>query len=247
MQAIAPAEMLQLWEAGGKQTLIERSLLLLAKALPQQTPASLALLNIGERDSMLLLLREYLFGTRLKNTSACPKCAEVVEWENDTRHLHLQPADTIPIGSIHEFVKGEISIKYRLPDSNDLMKVTRDPLLYLSNPHQLLQDCIVDMHQDNKCITLTDLDNEILEGLDNQISEQAPQADISMMLSCPACRNQWEAKFDIISYLWVEIDVWATHLLHEIYLLASAFGWDEADILNMSGQRRAMYVKLIQS
>lgn len=247
MQAIEPAEILQLWEAGNKKTLIERSLLLLAKALPQHTPASVAMLNIGERDDLLLTLREYLFGTRLRNTSACPRCAEVVEWENDTRHMHLHPGNALPAGSVYEFAKGGVNIKYRLPNSNDLMKVTRDPVQYLSNPHQLMQDCIVHIHQDNKPIELNDLDDSTLESLDRQISEKSPQADIGMVLSCPACKNTWEAKFDIISYLWAEIDVWATHLLHEVYLLASAFGWTEADILNISLKRRAMYVKLIQA
>jgi Zn finger protein HypA/HybF involved in hydrogenase expression len=247
MQALTSADLLQLWEAGSEQTLIERSLLFLAKALPEQTPSSLAMLSIGERDEMLLCLREYLFGTKLKNTAACPKCADIVEWESNSRDMHLQPVPPLPANSVLEFVKDDLNIKYRLPNSTDLLRVIRNANSYIADPNKLLTDCIVDIQHNSEAIQVTNLDAETLQALEIQISNDDPQADIGMMLNCPACSNEWEAKFDILSYLWTEIDVWATHLLHEIYLLASAFGWAEKDILNMSPQRRTMYVKLIQA
>jgi hypothetical protein len=247
MQTIVSADLLHLWEASGGQTFIERSLMLLAKAWPTKTVASIAMLSIGERDEMLLLLREQLFGIRLKNTSACPKCDEIVEWENDTKQMHLQLLPNFPSAGVRSFIKGDISLNYRLPNSNDLLNITRNPGRYLADPGQLLTDCIFNIRQDKESIKAADLNEAVLRDIETQIGDDDPQADIGILLSCPSCKNKWEVKFDILTYLWAEIDVWATHLLHEIYLLASAFGWAEADILNLSRHRRAMYVKLIQA
>jgi hypothetical protein len=243
---ITPTELLQLWETGSEQTLIDKTLLLLAKTSPE-TPGTLAMLSIGERDEMLLTLREYLFGTKLLNTATCPYCSNMVEWEINSSDLHLQPIPSFPVNNYFGFVKNDVEIKYRLPNSNDLLKVIRSADAYLLNPEKLLTDCIVDIRCNNKNLGAEALDKDLLRELDLQISKDDPQADIGMLLNCPACLNKWEAKFDIVTYLWTEIDIWATHLLHEVYLLASSFGWSEKDILNMSQQRRKMYVKLIQA
>jgi hypothetical protein len=247
MQPITHAELLQLWEIGNEQTLIEKTLLLLAKTSPEETPGSVAMLSIGERDEMLLTLREHLFGTRLINTATCPHCANMVEWEINSSDLHLQPDPPFPVNNYFGFVKDDIQIRYRLPNSNDLARVTQSPNTYLSNPDKLLIDCIVDIRHNDKVLEAEDLHPDLLRELDLQLGKDDPQADIGMLLDCPSCSKNWEAKFDIVTYLWSEIDIWATHLLHEIYLLASSFGWAEKDILNMSKQRRKMYVKLIQA
>jgi hypothetical protein len=51
--------------------------------------------------------------------------------------------------------------------------------------------------------------------------------------------------FDIVPYLWTEINAWAMRLLREIHSLATAYGWREADILAMSAVRRHWYLEMI--
>jgi hypothetical protein len=247
MQTISPADLLQIWEIGNEQTLIEKTLLLLAKTLPGQTTGSVAMLSIGERDEMLLTLRECLFGTKLVNTAICPRCSNMVEWEINSRNLHLQPVPSFPANNHFVFAKDDIQIKYRFPNSNDLLRVSRSANNYLSDPGKLLTDCIIDIRHNEEPLSPEELPAELLQELDLQMSKDDPQADIGMLLDCPSCSNKWEAKFDIVTYLWLEIDAWATHFLYEIYLLASSFGWAEKDILNMSPQRRKVYIKLIQA
>ena len=73
-----------------------------------------------------------------------------------------------------------------------------------------------------------------------------PQADVQLALSCPACGQQWRATFDVVSFLWDELDAWARRLLREVHTLASAYHWREADILAMSRWRRQYYLDLVQ-
>ena len=77
------------------------------------------------------------------------------------------------------------------------------------------------------------------------MSEEDPQADIRMNLICPACTNKWETRFDIVGYLWAEIDNWAYRLMGEVVVLARAFGWQEKDIVNMSARRRHLYIQML--
>jgi hypothetical protein len=79
------------------------------------------------------------------------------------------------------------------------------------------------------------------------MSELDPQGDVQLALNCPSCRHHWTAPFDVVSYLWIEIQSWASRLLREIHLLASAYGWREADILALSEPRRRAYLEILLS
>ena len=71
-----------------------------------------------------------------------------------------------------------------------------------------------------------------------------PQADVTFSITCPACGHAWQAIFDIVSFFWREVNAWSYRLLYEVHLLASAYGWREADILAMSPWRRQCYLEM---
>jgi len=75
--------------------------------------------------------------------------------------------------------------------------------------------------------------------------ESDPQSHIELALTCPACEQDWQVVFDIASYLWSEIQTWALRILHEVHILASAYGWREADILALSPLRRQLYLERV--
>jgi hypothetical protein len=68
---------------------------------------------------------------------------------------------------------------------------------------------------------------------------------IELGMACPACEHLWQAPFEAISYVWVEIERWVERLLQTIHLLASSYGWSEQAILAMSAWRRQRYVEMI--
>jgi hypothetical protein len=51
--------------------------------------------------------------------------------------------------------------------------------------------------------------------------------------------------FDIASFFWTEIAAEAKRLLGEVHILASAYGWREADILSLNPLRRRFYLEAI--
>jgi hypothetical protein len=89
-------------------------------------------------------------------------------------------------------------------------------------------------------------DNE-LEEIGERMALVDPLAETRLTLHCVKCGNEWEETFDIVVFVWAEIEARARRLLTEVNTLASAYGWTEAEILSLTANRRARYVQMAQS
>lgn len=224
--------------------MFEKALLLLNVACSDGEPEDPALLSIGNRDAQLFQLREWMFGSRLLNVSHCPACSEYLEWVTDIADLRLSSSVKTSTASYSLQVDTFI-IQFRLPNSYDLSRVASDSE-YLSDTKKLLTDCVLEVQQEAGQYKAGELPGEVLEILDQRMAMEDPQADIRMKLTCPGCSHTWESQFDIVNYLWTEIDNWARHILQDVAILAATFSWTEAQILNMSPLRRQLYLDIIR-
>lgn len=69
-----------------------------------------------------------------------------------------------------------------------------------------------------------------------------PALALGFAMTCPDCGRAVEQVFDPAGYFWAEIEDMARRLLHEVAVLARAFGWSEAEILALTPARRALYL-----
>ena len=242
MHAITTPELLNFWERNLNCTMIQRALDLLCCASPEMKPEVIAGLNIGERDARLMVLREWLFGSKFLNISQCPVCSEQIEWETGINDIRMQWPNDEAVPGKYQLKKDGYTIGFRLPDSNDLAAVFAD-----AGPEKLFEKIVFDCKFKSKSFAVDQLPEKILEAIDNRIVEENPQADIIMNITCPDCTHQWDMQFDIVSYLWEEINSWARHILQDIDSIAQAYGWPEQDILNMSPARRQIYSNMVNS
>lgn len=241
MRSLTGSELLQVWENGLQSSQTERSLALLKYASSKEdiNPATL---SIGRRDARLLQLRKWMFGSKLLNTAVCPACGEKVEWENDVNDFMLQHShDAVPDFQI---TVDDFELRFRLPVSSDMKRLQKD---YTDEENELilLRQCVLEITRDNVTCLVDDLPRYVLDVVEERISREDAQADITVLLACPACAHEWLSHFDIQSYLWTEINAWAKNMIQEVYVLARHFGWSEHDILNMSPQRRQLYLQMI--
>jgi hypothetical protein len=109
----------------------------------------------------------------------------------------------------------------------------------------LLKRCVVSVDHAGKACDPAELSQHVLDVLSQKIEELDPQAEIRTVLSCPECSHQWQLQFDITSFLWTEINTWAERTLRSIHRLASAYGWTEREILNLSPIRRQLYLGML--
>lgn len=234
------AELLQAWERGLAQPGYERALLLLAAAMPDHSPQELAEWSLGRRDAYLLGLREALFGTRLVSVTNCPQCRARLELEFTTTDIQAPFAQDKEMETRFATADGDYVIRFRLPNTSDLRA-----LAVLPDRDQLLWSCLLESKRNQQTCSTQSLSPEVRAEIIRQMEAADPQANVQLELRCVECETEWPAAFDILSFLWEELDRWALRTLREVHVLASAYGWSEAEILALSPQRRQRYLEMV--
>jgi hypothetical protein len=250
MRAISAPNLLEIWELGRGKTPAQRALAILEFALPQASALKLAHLSIGQRDAYLLRLRELTFGSQLKGLADCPVCHERLSLALEARDLYGISSPLID-SEIIESSPSEASfhldayeVTYRLLTSADLVALS-DQRDATTARQFLLETCLVSVCKDGILIKGSDLPLDVLNALMEDMAQSDPLANLTLLANCPACGHRWQILFDIVSYLWNEINAWSIRLMREVHILASAYGWSEVDILTMSAWRRQQYLEMI--
>ena len=249
MRQVTTAAMLSAWEMGLTQRTARRTLTLLAKGNPEMTLEQLMKLSIGQRDGLLIELRESLFGSNVNSLSVCPHCHEQLEFTLELQSIRVLDSDAIKAPmklSIENYM-----LEFRLPDSSDVMFIES-----FSNIEEaraaMFNRCVTSIStrankKNQKVVSAMaeDLPPEILAKVEEAMAEADPQAEVKLDLTCPSCQRGWLATFDIASFLWAEVSAWAERLLNEVHLLARAYAWSEHDILAMTTARRRYYLSRV--
>jgi hypothetical protein len=224
MAVLTESDLLAVWETGLGQSRVRRALCLAVAG--GADPSSVADLTVGQREALVLALRESCFGPRLPCAVTCPACAEQLELDltvDDVRMEVASGATTI--------LAGERELRVRPVTSRDLLEVDANRL---DAREHLLSRCVVPAET---------LSAQELAAVAAGLSTMDPQADVLIPLDCAACGHAWSAPFDAADYLWIEIEAYARRLLLDVHTLACAYGWTEADVLAVSPARRLFYLE----
>lgn len=245
MRPPSPADLLDAWERGCHQPPSWQALVLLEAAAPGQAPGALAGMSIGQRDACLLRLRESRFGTRVTGIVTCQACQEQIEVDFDIRQvLTCPPAGAETAMAALSVSEAGYQVSFRLPGTGDIPSSVRDGDVE-STRRALFERCVVTACHDGRAVPAAALPAHVVDAVEARMGEADPQADIRLALTCSECAFEWEATFDIASFLWAEVDAWARRTLYEVHLLASAYGWRESDILALSPPRRRFYLEAV--
>ncbi|MFF3328200.1 hypothetical protein ACFYWX_01345 [Streptomyces sp. NPDC002888] len=234
MTSVSAAELLDAWEAGWGRDPLRRGLALLAVARGT-TRAAAADVPVGLRDRALFAFRAALFGTGVEAVSRCPGCGTDVEVAFDQRDLLDAMPVPAPVSVSGQPVPGTVTVRVggrdvpvRMPTSADLAAVLdADP----PAPDEALA---------HRCAPTAPVGAVAEAWL-----AADPLLDPRIDLDCPDCEHTWEETFDIVGFLWAELDTWGRRTLQEVHDLARAYGWSEADTLALSPWRRQCYLGLV--
>lgn len=235
-------ELLRVWEQGAGRTPTVRALLLLTAIAPDNDSEALAHWNIGQRDRLLLNLRDALFGPEIHCLTDCTRCGEAIELDFRIEDIRVPHGEA---GRPYHAAANGYEVQFRLPDSTDLLALEGE--FPAQAERRLLERCVLGARTRNGDVAVATLPDEILSAVSQGMSEADPQAEVLLEVACPACSSVSPAPFDIVSHLWTEIDAWARRILREVHTLALVYGWSEAEILRMSTTRRRAYLDLISS
>lgn len=245
------AALLQQWETARQATLPRRTAALIALGWPQADAEDCAALPLGEANRCLLLLRERAFGRRLVGVSKCTSCGDLLEFAVDSRVLadtadlpgasNPSPAQATQARQIEH---DGCQVTLRLPTLSDCIAAADAP--DATAAYQVLMD---------RCVTATAADGTPLHTLppalalqlDTALEAADSGAEWRLELACPSCGQHSEAALDMAAFYTAELDAHAPRLLAEVHLMASRYGWSEAEILAMSRLRRDHYLRLVLS
>ncbi|QDT90449.1 T4 family baseplate hub assembly chaperone [Gimesia algae] len=198
-------------------------------------------LTVGERDRRLLLIRNRLFGDRVDGITECPGCGERVELSFSITNIIGEATSSSP-ASLHA---DGYEIHWRLPTSRDLAELAEETLPSRIRD-QLIERCLQNVLHQQQQIKPLECPENIIQKVCKAMATADPFSETCLGSECPVCGHEWEAAFDIGTYLWHELEVWTRRLLGEVHRLASAYGWYERDILAMTANRRKIYLDMVE-
>ena len=237
MRLLSASDLLDIWERAAGDTPVEQALSILAAVLPQPQPA-LARWSIARRDAALFLLREQTFGAQFKGLADCPACGERLELAfaaDDLRSAHILPVSELSLldaegtdvlQAVTSFQLNDYRVSVRPLTSLDLTGVAALPDVSQAR-RQLFEACLLSATHQEQAISAQELPADVMEAVIEQIGQAELLANLTVAFTCPACGHAWEVIFDIVSFFWSEINVWALRMLREVHVLASAYGWRE--------------------
>jgi hypothetical protein len=241
MRALSAVEVLDVWEDGSQKALAERALKLLEIVCPDTSREGLESLSIGQRDAMLLALREGLFGSHLGAVVVCPGCGERLDLTFDVGQIRSTSQE--PEVEVCLDVDG-YDLRLRLVNTADAIVATGHADLDKGRS-LLMQRCLLSATRGGVPIDCGQIPPEVAELAVKRMAEADPMADIQLAMVCPRCNRRWSATLDIVSFLWSEIEAWAWRTLSEVHTLASVYGWTEREILGLSPSRRQCYLQMV--
>jgi hypothetical protein len=233
---------LNIWEQGYRLHSIDQALLVLSYASPEYAYDRLTTLRLGQRDALLLKVRQQTFGDRLEAYTECPECEERLEF---SLSCDFFLSDAPP----HEITTKTVTIQgadfdLRCPNSRDAAAAAASENVEVAKK-AFFTGCTTAAA--GSILNTDSLPESIQAAIAAELAAMDPQAEMLLDLSCPTCRHAWQAVFEIITFFWTEIRVRARRLLQEVDALARAYGWAEGDILAMSEARRGLYLQMALS
>jgi hypothetical protein len=238
MPTFSTAALMAAWEDGMAEHPVDRGPSLLRSLRLGQAGCDPADMTVGTCDLLLCDLRCQLFGPDLELTASCPECGEPLELTIPA--AELLPAHAVPAGGPLMIEVAGLRIRCRLPTNADLRALA--DLGSAARLSDLLDRCIEEIHGSRASYSAAALAPAVAQEVADALAATDAGAEITAEIQCP-CGAQWTAVVDIRSILWSELTTWAQKRMAEVHQLASAYGWAERDILEMSPYRRRFYLE----
>jgi hypothetical protein len=224
---------------------------------PVDAPIARRLL-VGDRQFILLKLREETFGETVQGSVPCPwpDCGTQVGVSFSTSEVPVEEStDKGPVYTLtlsREAMPGadepQRTVMFRLPNGGDQEALS--PLLAENEAAALgglLARCVVrvgsDAHVDEDSVSrLSPLARQEIE---RQMERVAPNVDLLMEATCPECGREFRAPFDLQRFFFGELRLTGDFLYREVHYLAYHYHWSEREIMEMTRARRRRYIDVL--
>jgi hypothetical protein len=201
-------------------------------------------LTAGDREALLLHIRQAAFGDRLGCVLECPACQERLDVEVSLGNLLVAPYPEPR--ERYEATLGangsSCSVRFRLPTGADQEAAAhaRDAE---RGAELILERCVEEVTSGDQAVEC--VPQELHGEFSSLLAALDPQAELSLALRCPACDAGFTAVLDTATVLFAELTATGDRLYREVHALALHYHWSEGDILALDVRRRRRYLELL--
>lgn len=222
----------------------DRARAILRAAYPSCDETEWETKTIGEWNSALLRFRAAQFGPILQIFDRCPSCHASIEFE--VALDRILPAENSPPAE-RALSTGDWTIHFRPLTGADWGRAFgQGEDAPEAAAKRLLGAALLRVREGATDAAPESLPDRAWEELADALVEADTASEILFKVRCPSCEDEWDAPLEPAEFLWREINAAARRLLRQIHALATAYGWSEAAILNLSKERRATYLRLVE-
>lgn len=205
-------------------------------------------LPVGDRQALLLAVRQATFGPRVAAVVVCPwrDCAQRMDIDFAIPDIPVVEADELSVE--HRVVVGGQTpddpaapgreVRFRLPTGADQEAIGElalaDPLAAMD---ALLQRCVLEDSAGMAPREKADVEQAMRD------ATFGPQLSLDAM--CAECGRAFTLAFDIQDFFFGEVVATPDLLLREVHHLALHYHWAERDILGMPRDRRQRYLSIL--
>lgn len=243
MDSVFAERLLLLWDRARTLSPVDCALALVHLS-DSVGPEDAAALPLGARDRLLLELRARIFGDTLTMSCECVACGAPLELNSQASALLNSSAPIAGGAEAAELQFEDLRVRVRLPNSRDLAFALAQTAPESAH-RALMARCIVSLQRGSAPIDCDDLEDRERTRIAEYIGELDPLAEIAFRPECPECGESFRAYLDVGQFLWAELEQKARALLDQIHVLATAYGWTEREILQLSALRRSAYAARI--
>lgn len=191
--------------------------------------------TLGARNQRLIALHDEWIGGAIEAQVACSQCRLANSFLVPKAAMRaLSPADPDALVRL-SYQGGEIA--YRVPRMADIMAVGAAADMRLA----MLDRCAATGDQGPAAA----LDAAMLDAIEAGFDRADPLANIVVESLCSGCGAAIAASVNLAAFVVIDLDRLYATLLRDVDMLASAYGWGEAEILALPADRRARYVAMI--
>ncbi len=196
--------------------------------------------SLTRRTRGLLDVAAATFGSAAELTLRCsaPDCGELIELEVDLeRFREVGEPEAVSCTPAPE-----VDVQLRLPRGSDQRRWLAGGEVA---PERLASDLVVAVDGERQAASWT-IPEPWLGLLGEALAEQDPLTALELEASCPECGSPVRVELDLDALLIDRLAARQTALVDELYELALAFHWSEAEILSVPASRRRTYLSRLR-
>lgn len=217
-------------------------------------------LLVGDREYLVLKLREMTFGSRVDAVLDCRVCRAPMDVTFSVGEIGVERrpvrtrffrAELSPAGAFRDAGGVERrEVEFRLPtgeDQEEAAVVSLDD--ERAAPEWLLARLVRTVGEgEGEAGPTFDgaLPAATRDEIEGHMARVAPAVELDLDGACPECGESFETSFDLTAFFAAEMQNNLRSLENAVHLLAFHYHWSEGEILSLTRRKRQRYVEMIE-